>query len=427
MARLEERLATVEERLERLERIKKRQEPAPAQPSAIDFTLIGKSVLMVAGAYVLRALTEMGYLAEIAGIVLGLLYAFIWMWIADRSLARGRRTVALFDAGTAALIVGALTWEATVRFHALPLPAACTTIVVASLDLMLIARRGNDPVLVVIAAGMAGVTCIGLAIGTADVVPPIVAISIISILAAIQRAAPSYVTVALAAVAGGLAVPLIVIPRDTFIAATALMIVTACMYSIAIRRTDSLLAAAGAWTGAVASLLTIQLPALPIAWAAAALASAAIARQRSWDAMSVHAALWAVAAAVVSFRSTASLFAVALLTVIALSITPRGRSRLVLVSVITLTLIVGVLTLLPENSAMIRTAILAFAAIILSLLSGVVPEAAIAARIVLVIGGAKLLVEDLRGGQATTIVIALALYGGAMLIVARRRRQSATA
>ena len=68
-----------------------------------------------------------------------------------------------------------------------------------------------------------------------------------------------------------------------------------------------------------------------------------------------------------------------------------------------------------------RSVILALAAVLLSLLGRVRPEAAILARVVLVFAGLKLLVEDFRVGRATTIVVALAVYGTAMVILARRR------
>src|SRR5213075_2474886 len=104
----------------------------PAEALVVDFTLIGKSILVIGGAYLLRALTELGWLPELAGIVLAFLYAITWIVIAARALSRAKRTVALFDAATGAMIAGALIWEATTRFHALTsLAAAALTAIVA--------------------------------------------------------------------------------------------------------------------------------------------------------------------------------------------------------------------------------------------------------------------------------------------------------
>jgi hypothetical protein len=381
---------------------------------------VGKSVLIVGGAYVIRALTELGVLPNMAGIVLGFVYALVWMWFADRALGRGRRTVALFDAGTATLIAGALIWEATARFHALPPWLAGVGLLIAAAALLFIAGRHGAVAFAIMAAAMTGVICIGLAITTGDVIPPLLTLAAIGIAMAWGKRWPSYVALALIVVSGGMAIPLLVMARGTTTAAIALMVVSAVMYVLAYRRTDSFLAAAGLWTAAVASVLGIHVF-LSLAWAAAAIVSALIARRRNWNAMTIHATLWAVAAVAASVKSGLELSIVAVAAALALAITPRERSaaRLVLLIVVTVAAIGATLWFLPASSAMIRTAILAFAAIVLALLGRTIPEARIVARIVLVVGGAKLLVEDLRVGQATAIVVALALYGGAMVIAAR--------
>lgn len=100
--------------------------------------------------------------------------------------------------------------------------------------------------------------------------------------------------------------------------------------------------------------------------------------------------------------------------------------RLTLLSVATVAAIVIALSGLagsePALAALNRTAVLAVAAAALALLGRFIAEGPLIARVLLVIGGGKLLFEDLRVGRATTMVIALAIYGGAMLIVARKRR-----
>src|SRR5215212_6939513 len=82
------------------------------EPTA-DFMLIGKSVLIVGGAYLLRALTELGVVPGRWGIILGYAYAVVWMVLADRAMQRGRRMVAFFDAGTAAVIAAGIIFEST--------------------------------------------------------------------------------------------------------------------------------------------------------------------------------------------------------------------------------------------------------------------------------------------------------------------------
>jgi hypothetical protein len=426
--RLEEAIKTLEARLEKLEhkpaRVTPREEPQPASDSAIDFTLIGKSVLIIGGAYVIRALTELGVLAQISGIVLAFAYAIVWIGLAERASNRGRRTIALFDAGTGAVIAGSLLWEATARFHALPPWLAAMGLGIAAAALLFIAWRHRDVAFAIMAAAMTGVICIGLAITTGEVIPPLLALASIGIAMALVNRWPSYLALALIAVSGGMAIPLLVMSRDVTTATIALTVVSAVMYVLAYRRADSFLAAAGMWTAAVASVLGIHVF-VSLLWAAAALASAVVARRRNWRVMTLHAVLWAVAAVAGSVKSGMALSIVAIAAALALAVTPRDRSaaRLVLLIVVTVAVIGATLWFLPESSPMIRTAILAIAAIILSLLARTLPEATIVARIVLVLGGAKLLVEDLRVGQATAIVAALAFYGGAMVIAARYRVQ----
>jgi len=76
--------------------------------------------------------------------------------------------------------------------------------------------------------------------------------------------------------------------------------------------------------------------------------------------------------------------------------------------------------------ATLRTAVLALAALALALLGrwSRLPEAAWLVYPVLIAGGLKLLLEDIRAGHALTLFISFALYGGALFLsprLARRR------
>jgi hypothetical protein len=427
---LERRLAAIEVRLDKLEAGRARRAPAAApaphdEPAVINYTLIGKSVLMIGGAYVLRALTELGALNERAGVILGFFYALAWIGVAGRALARGRRTVALFDAGTAALIASSLVWESTSRFHALTPPVAAAMIVIASFALLVVARVRHDSVLAMFAAGMTGITCIGLTIATGAILPQLVAIAVVAIAIVIEGMWPSYLALALTIASGGVAVPMIFLGGGATAAAIVLSVLLAVMFALAILRRDPLLLIGAGWAGLIASLLAIQPWALPLLWSAAALMCAAIGRR--WSAVSVPASLWCIAAGVACVASPKALPVVAVVAAISLTMTRRELapvSRFVFLAVATIAAIASAFVFLPETTPMIRTAIIALAAVALSLLP--IPEGSVIARVLLAIGGLKLLLDDLRAGQATAIVVALALYGGAMVIVARRRRQAVT-
>ena len=96
------------------------QLPSPLEPTAFGDTaaltgLIGKSLLGLALAYLLRAFTENGSLPVAAGVGLGLVYALGWLIWAARTPASETLTVGL-RALTSVLIMGPLLWEANLRF-----------------------------------------------------------------------------------------------------------------------------------------------------------------------------------------------------------------------------------------------------------------------------------------------------------------------
>ncbi|MFN2375080.1 MAG: hypothetical protein ABR538_00995 [Candidatus Binatia bacterium] len=82
--------------------------------------LAGRSLVVLGGAFLLRAVSAAALLPDVSGPLLGLLYAALWIWQADRSAARGQRTGAFFHGLSGLAIASPLIWEATSRFHLLP-------------------------------------------------------------------------------------------------------------------------------------------------------------------------------------------------------------------------------------------------------------------------------------------------------------------
>ena len=76
--------------------------------------IVGRALLGLAGAYLLRALTESGTLSPKVGIVAGIVYALLWLGWAARSPATERLTTAIHSL-TAVLVLCPLLWEATLR------------------------------------------------------------------------------------------------------------------------------------------------------------------------------------------------------------------------------------------------------------------------------------------------------------------------
>ena len=442
VARVEEALRSVERRMASLERAPRTESVAepvaesPEEPS-FDFALIGKSVLIVGGAYLLRALTEVGIVPQRTGVVLAFLYAMAWIAVADRALARGRRTVALFDAATAALIAAALIWEATTRFHVFAPPIASALTTVAALALLAVAVRRESSMVALIAAASMTFTSIGVSIGTGDVLPAALSVAIVGVVA-LRLQMESYITLVLATVSDFLALVLMamaMLDRAPRTVAAIALVTGAILWVVAIearpRWPESIQTATALIIGAGgASLIAFEAFTLAIAWAAAAVTTAAIGRRAERLQWTLQAPVWALAALIAAFTTeprTAALWVVGALGALALALTPAVAllARVTLLGIVTLIVLAGAEALLTSNDggmlAMARSVILALAAVLLSLAGRVRPEAAILARVVLAVAGLKLLVDDFRIGRATTIVVALAAYGTAMLILARRR------
>ena len=85
--------------------------------------ILGRALLGLAGAYLLRALTEGEVLAPQVGVAIGILYAVAWLVWAARTPA-ARRLEAALHSLSAALVLAPLLWEATLHFHAISTPAA---------------------------------------------------------------------------------------------------------------------------------------------------------------------------------------------------------------------------------------------------------------------------------------------------------------
>ncbi|MBK5298956.1 MAG: hypothetical protein JJE40_17515 [Vicinamibacteria bacterium] len=157
LARLEARLCGVERALAEIEsRLELLEGGSPAQPvmqvaaahaetpsvtaSSTDvvgtLTLIGRTFVIFAGAYLLRALTESGTLDRTTGAALGFAYAAAWTFVAWRVAPRHALSATFFGACT--VLVGfPLLWEATTRF-ALLTPEAGAVALTATTGLVLV-------------------------------------------------------------------------------------------------------------------------------------------------------------------------------------------------------------------------------------------------------------------------------------------------
>jgi hypothetical protein len=122
------------------------EQPLPeldATPLFGSLTDVGRSLLVLGGAFLIRALTESGAVPRGAGIALGLAYAIGWIALADRVGGRGKRLAATLFGATAVLIASPLAVEAATRLDALP--ASVSTALIAGFAALafLVAVRRN--------------------------------------------------------------------------------------------------------------------------------------------------------------------------------------------------------------------------------------------------------------------------------------------
>jgi hypothetical protein len=158
---------------------------APAAPAAIAprirashplagmpglLPIVGKALLGLAGAYLLRALTESGTLSPKVGIAAGIVYALLWLGWAARSPAAERLTTAIHSL-TAVLVLCPLLWEATVRFHAIGTWTAAAVLLAFAAFGMAISWRKSLLIVSTFATLAALGTAAALLLATHDVLP----------------------------------------------------------------------------------------------------------------------------------------------------------------------------------------------------------------------------------------------------------------
>jgi hypothetical protein len=102
-------------------------------------TLLGRSFIILGGAFLLRALTDAGTLPPAVGVSVGLLYGLAWMASSARAARSADRVRAIFDGATALIIGFPLLVEATFRFGLLGANAAAAGLSALTLGALLAA------------------------------------------------------------------------------------------------------------------------------------------------------------------------------------------------------------------------------------------------------------------------------------------------
>ena len=113
----------------------------PSIPSRT-IALVGRTLVVLGGAFLLRAISEAEVIPALAAAGASLAYATGWLVQADRSAARGQRESAVFHGIAAAVIAFPLIWETTARYELMaPTVAAAALVAFLGFGLAVAWRR----------------------------------------------------------------------------------------------------------------------------------------------------------------------------------------------------------------------------------------------------------------------------------------------
>jgi hypothetical protein len=144
------------------------------------FPVLGKAMLGIAGAYLLRAVAESGSFPKLAVVVLALAYAGMWLVWAARVPAEAHFASTVY-ATTAVLILAPMLWELTLRFEVLPTSATATVLSVFVITAYALAWKRGLVLVVWVVNAAAVVATLALLIATHDLVPFISALLLMAL------------------------------------------------------------------------------------------------------------------------------------------------------------------------------------------------------------------------------------------------------
>lgn len=144
------------------------------------FPVVGKAMLGIAGAYVLRAVAESGSFPKLAVVALALAYAGTWLvWAARVPGGVGFASTAY--AVTAALILAPMLGELTLRFQVLPSSVTAGLLSAFAAAAFALAWKRNLAPVIWVAEVAAVLTALALLIISHDLVPYIAALLVVAL------------------------------------------------------------------------------------------------------------------------------------------------------------------------------------------------------------------------------------------------------
>jgi hypothetical protein len=139
------------------------------------FSVLGKSMLGIAGAYLLRAVAESSSLPRLAIVAVAIVYALLWLVAAARVREEEWFSSTIY-AGTSALILAPMLWELTLRFKVLPAPATAVILGIFVIAATALAWKKNQTPVFWVANLTTTAASLALAVATHELIPFIAAL-----------------------------------------------------------------------------------------------------------------------------------------------------------------------------------------------------------------------------------------------------------
>jgi hypothetical protein len=190
---LQQRVLTLEQRLSDGEAEVADLAPGPVSEAAVGRGLpssalpaLGRVLLAMAGAYLLRALTDFGAIPPTVGVAIGLIYAAVWLFVAAR-LPVEQELATVLTCGTSMLIMGPLIWEASERLRVMPTWGGAAVLVGFAWIALTLSWRKRQILISGIACVSSALIAAALLVATRDLVP--FTLALLAIAAALEFAA----------------------------------------------------------------------------------------------------------------------------------------------------------------------------------------------------------------------------------------------
>lgn len=139
------------------------------------FSVLGRAMLGIAGAYVLRAVAESTSLPKLILAVIAIAYAILWLVWAVRVKAEEWLASTVY-AGTSALILAPLLWELTLSFKVLAPSATAAILGIFVLAASALAWKRDLTTVLWVANVTSAITAVALAVATRQLLPFIAAL-----------------------------------------------------------------------------------------------------------------------------------------------------------------------------------------------------------------------------------------------------------